>query len=178
MPKGTGETATKRAEEIAGLANEAKNFTATLLGNAPNIPLRIVGVKRGAGFSSSGTIFVDDSVFLRQKLDSQTALLISEGIAKVWLGNVVNVTGDGYGVIREGLSRYIATEFLEQKFGKEIADVERFRQRVSYAAVVTRDSPLRIASPLDDYYYTSAANKGAMIWRVLAKKLGQKEFLR
>jgi hypothetical protein len=176
MPKGAGEVAAKRAEEIAGLANEAKNFTANLLGNMANVPLRVVGVKRGTGFSSSGTIFVDDSAFLRQKLDSQTALTISEGVAKIWLGNTVKVTGDGYGVIREGLSRYIATEFLEQKYGKEVADIERLRQRVSYAAVVTRDSPLRIASPLDDYYFTSVANKGAMVWRLLAKKLGQKEF--
>ena len=176
LPKGTGAEEKKRAEEIADLASEARNFAANLLGETPNVPLRIVGVKRGAGFASGGTIFIDDSAFLRQKIDSQTALNISEGIAKIWIGNKVLTTGDGYGVIREGLSRLVATEFLEQKYGKEIANIERLRQRVSYAAVVSRDSPLRIASPLDDYYYTSVANKGAMIWRLLAKKLGQKDF--
>lgn len=176
MPKGAGAEEKKRAEEIADLANEARSFAASLLGEAPKVPLRIVGVKRGAGFASGGTIFVDDSAFLRQKIDSQTALTISEGVVKMWLGNKVKATGDGYGVIREGLSRFVATDFLEQRYGKDVADIERLRQRVSYAAVVSRDAPLRVASPLDDYYFTSVANKGAMIWRLLAKKNGRKEF--
>ena len=101
---------------------------------------------------------------------------IADAIAKIWLGNAVAVNGDGSGVIREGLSKYIATQFLESKYGKDIADVERLRQRTAYAAVVKRDSPLNIVSPLDDYYYPEVANKGAMIWRLLAKKVGQDEF--
>ncbi|MDQ3062966.1 MAG: tetratricopeptide repeat protein, partial [Acidobacteriota bacterium] len=83
---------------------------------------------------------------------------------------------DGFGVIREGLARYVATQFLEKQFGKDIADIERLRQRTAYAAVVKRDSPLNIVSPIDDYYYSTVANKGAMIWRLLAKRIGQDEF--
>lgn len=176
LPTGIGSDGNKRDRELAELAREARDFTRDLLGEAPDVPVRIVGVKRGAGFSSGGTILIDDNVFLRQKIDSQTVQTIAEGVAKIWLGNAVRVSGDGYGVIREGLSRYIATEFIEHKYGREIADVERLRQRVSYAAVASRDAPLRIASPLDDYYYTSVANKGAMIWRLLAKRLGRREF--
>ena len=56
-----------------------------------------------------------------------------------------------------------------------MADVERLRQRTAYAAIVRRDSPLNIASPLDDYYYPEVGNKGAMIWRLMAKKVGQDE---
>ena len=176
IPKSSGAEEQKRANELANLASEAKTFAANLLGTAPDVPLRIVSVKRGAGFSGGGTIFVDDSVFRRQKIDSQTAMTIAEAITKTWLGNAVIVNGDANGAIREGLSRYIATQFLESKFGKEIADVERLRQRTAYAAVVNRDAPLNIVSPLDDYYYTVVANKGAMIWRTLVKKIGQDEF--
>jgi tetratricopeptide (TPR) repeat protein len=101
---------------------------------------------------------------------------IAESIAKVWLGNVNSVSGDGFGTIRNGLSRYIATQFLEQKYGKEIADVERIRQRTAYSAVIKRDAPLTIVSPVDEFFFVSTANKGAMIWRVLSKRVGQKEF--
>jgi tetratricopeptide (TPR) repeat protein len=176
LPKGASADEQKRGQELAALATEAKAFTANLLGTAPDAPLQIVAVRRGSGFSSGGTILIDENVFRRQKIDVLTAMTVAEAVAKMWLGGTVKVEGDGGGVIREGLSRFIATQFLESKFGKEIADIERLRQRTAYAAVVKRDAPLMTVSPLDDYYYTTNANKGAMIWRLLAKKLGQDEF--
>ena len=176
IQKGANADEQKRANELALLASEAKTFTANLLKTAPDVPIRIVAVRRGAGFSSGGTIFVDESAVRRQKIDSQTAMTIAEAVAKIWIGNAVSVNGDSFGVIREGLTRYVATQFLEKQFGKDIADIERLRQRTAYAAVVKRDSPLSIVSPIDDYYYPTVANKGAMIWRLLAKRIGQDEF--
>ena len=101
---------------------------------------------------------------------------IAEATAKLWIGNAVSVTGEGYGVITEGLSRYIATQFIESKYGKDVADVERLRQRNSYAAVSKRDSPMGKVSPLDDFYYPEVANKGVMVWRILAKRVGSTDF--
>lgn len=176
MPKGAGAEEQKRAAELATLATEAKNFTANLLGNSADFPVRIVSVRRGAGFSGGGTIFVDDSVFRRSKIDSQTAMNIAEAMAKVWLGNINAVSGDGFAVIHNGLTRYIATQFLEQKYGKEVANVERARQRAAYSAVIKRDAPLTIVSPVDDYFFVSTANKGAMVWRILSRRVGQTEF--
>ncbi len=176
LPKGAGADEQKRAAELASLASEAKTFVAGLLGNTADFPLKIVSARRGAGFSSGGTIFVDDSVFRRAKIDSQTAMNISEAVAKVWLGNINLVGGDGQGVIQNGLARFIATQFLEQKYGKDVADVERLRQRTSYAAAIKRDIPLTIISPVDDFYFVSTANKGAMIWRLLSRRVGQNEF--
>lgn len=164
------------ASSITDIASEAKSFTVGRLGKSFDAPIRIVGVARGAGFSDSGTIFVDESVFQREKLDSQTAMKISESVVKIWLGSLVKIKGDGYGVISEGLSRYIATEFLEQKYGKDIADLERLRQRTKYAAISLRDAPLNIVSPIDGYFYTASANKGAMIWKFLAKSSGSDFF--
>lgn len=176
LPKGAGAEEQKRASELAALANEAKTFTTSLLGAIPDVPVKIVSVRRGAGFSSGGTIFVDEDVFRRQKIDSQTAMTIADSIAKLWIGNTVLVGGEGFGVIREGLTRFIATQFFESKYGKDVADVERQRQRTAYAAIARRDSPLISVSPLDDYYFPEVANKGAMIWRLLAKRVGQDEF--
>ena len=176
LPKGAGAEEQKRASELAAITADAKTFMTNLLGGAPDAPLKIVAARRGAGFASGGTMLVDESVFRRQKIDSQTVTTIAEAIAKMWLGGSVKIEGDGHGVIREGLPRFIAAQFLESKYGKEIADIERLRQRTAYAAVVKRDAPLTTVSPLDDYYYTTNANKGAMIWRLLAKKIGKDEF--
>jgi hypothetical protein len=176
MPAGAGADAQKRAGELASLLFDAKAFVEQMLGKAPDVPLRIVSVRRGAGFGSGGVVTVDEAVFRRSKIDSQTAMSIAEAAAKLWIGNAVTVTGEGYGAISEGLTRYIATQFIENKYGKDVADIERLRQRTSYAAVAKRDSALSKASPLDDFYYPEVANKGAMIWRLVAKRLGQTEF--
>ena len=175
LPKGSGSEEQKRGTELAAIASEAKTFVSKLLGAPPDVPLRIVAIKRGGGFSGGGTILVDDGVLRRSKVDSITAMSIADAVAKMWLGGAVSVSGDGFGVIREGLAKYLATEFIESKYGKDVADVERLRQRTAYAAVARRDSPLNIASPLDDYYYPEVANKGAMIWRLMGKKIGRDE---
>ena len=175
VPKGAGPEEQKRAAELAAIAAEARTFTAGLLGSAPDVPLRIVTVKRGGGFSGGGTILVDDGVLRRTKIDSITAMNIADAVAKIWAGNAAAVSGDGHGVIREGLTKYIATQFIESKYGKDVADVERVRQRTAYASVSRRDSPLGLVSPLDDYYYAAVANKGAMVWRLMAKRVGQDE---
>ena len=176
LPKGSDPEARKRGSEVSAIATEAKVFFESVLGPAPSVPIKVVAVRRGAGFSSGGTILYDDAVLRRPRLDSQAALSIAEGVAKIWLGGAVDVEGDGSGAVREGLSRYLATQLIEHKYGKDVADIERLRQRVAYAAVVQRDAPINTVSPLDDYYYTVVANKGAMIWRLLALKVGPAEF--
>jgi tetratricopeptide (TPR) repeat protein len=176
LPKGASSDEQKRANELANLTTEIKNYTTNLLGDAPDFPIRIVAVRRGAGFSGGGTILVDESTFRRPKLDSALVITIAESIAENWFGNIIQVNGDGYGVIRRGLSRFIATQFLEAKYGKEIADVERLRQRMAYAAVIKRDAPLTQVTLLDDYYFATNSYKGAMIWRLLAKRLGNDSF--
>lgn len=173
LPKGATDSEKQRANELAGLAAEASTFAASLLGTAQNVPLKIVAVRRGSGFSDAGVILLDNGAFRRQKVDANTALTIADAVTKIWLGNLKTVRGGGYGVIREGLSRYIATQFIEKQFGKEAADNERFRQRSAYAAVAGNEAGYNQAAPLDPTYYSSVANKGAMIWRLLAQQLGQ-----
>lgn len=176
LPKGVGEFEKQRANELASLAVEANTFAASLLGSAPNVPLKIVAVRRGSGFADAGTILIDNAVFRRQKIDSQTAMTIAESIAKIWLGNAKIVRGEGYGVIREGLARYVATQFIEKQYGKDAAENERMRQRSAYAVIARNEVPYSQTSPLDPSYYSSVANKGAIIWREVARKMGQGQF--
>jgi len=176
IPKGSGTDSQKRAAELASLMSDARSFVAGVLGKSSDTPLRIIASRRGAGFGSGGTVIVDEAVFRRSKIDSQTAMSIAESVTKLWIGSAVSVTGDGYGVVTEGLTRYIATQFIESKYGKDVADIERLRQRNSYAAVSGRDAPMSRVSPLDDYYYPEVANKGSMAWRILARRVGATEF--
>ena len=104
-PKGM-QTNREVSQKIAELADAAKNYMAGKLGKSFNPPLRIVAARRGSGFSEAGTILIDESVFQRTKLDSQTAVSITEAVVKTWFGNVVKIQEPGYGVIKEGLAKY------------------------------------------------------------------------
>ena len=176
LPRESDAVAKSRAAELAALAAEARTFFTALLGTAPEASLRIVAVKRGGGFSSGGTILVDEAVFRRAKIDSASAMNIAEAIAKLWFADALRTPGEGNGVIREGLPRFLATEFIESKYAKGIADIERTRQRVAYSFVSQRDAPLVQTTPLDEFYYSAVANKGAMIWRLLQRRMGAEEF--
>lgn len=176
VPRGTADIATGRLESLAALAAKANSYISGRLGRTPIGPLRLIFVKRGAGFSDSGTILLDDSSLVREKIDSQTAAYIIEGIAKSYLGNEIRVEGDGFGVIREGLSRFLANQFIENEFGAAVAAVERLQQRTNYTAISRRDAPLNVVSPVDGYYYTATANKGSVIWSYLAESFGDDFF--
>jgi len=176
VPKGSAGEPQKRAAELSTLLADAQAFMRGILGDAPQVPLRIVGSRRGAGFAEGGTVIVDAAVFRRSKIDSLTAMNIAEAAAKLWLGGAAAISGDGHGVVSEGLSRYLATQFIESRFGKDVADIERLRQRVSYANIAQRDAPMAQVTPADDNYYPIVANKGAMVWRILAKRVGATEF--
>ncbi|HUF02982.1 MAG TPA: tetratricopeptide repeat protein [Aridibacter sp.] len=170
--RGSVQVPAGRLARLAEIASKANAFVSSRLGTQLSAPLRIICIKRGSGFADSGTVLVDDSVLVREKPDTSAVQTIVEGIAKSHLGNVISVNGDGYGVIREGLSRFISNEFIEQEFGEEAADVERLRQRASYATISGRDAPLNIVSPVDGYFFTATANKGSIIFSYLASRSG------
>jgi hypothetical protein len=177
LPKGASTEDKKRGEELAAIAAAARTYVANLLGEN-DTRLKIVAVRRGAGFSDSGVILLDYGAFRRPKIDAQTVLTIAESVAKAWVGNAKPIQGEAQGVIREGLPRFIANEFIEKQFGKDSADNERFRQRVSYANIAKNEAPISVSTPLDSTYYLVSANKGAMIWRLLSAQIGKDEFFK
>lgn len=176
VQSGASESEKERAKEIAAYASEARNYFSKLLGDLPETNFRIVAVRRGGGFSGGGVILLDQSAFRRKKVDSQTAVVVADAVAKTWLGGAAQVSGDGYSVIREGLARYLATQFIEQRFGAEVADVERLRQRLAYGTVAKRDGAITQISPIDDFYATSMTSKGAIIWRQVVRDVGADRF--
>jgi hypothetical protein len=176
IAKGAGAEERKQAQAIITLAASARTFYSGFLGPAPDVPVRLITVTRGAGFNDSGTILLDASALRRSKIDSATALLVAESVARLWIGGAVAVRGEGGGVLRDGLTRFLATQFLEKQFGPQTGEAERTRQRLAYALVAKRDAPLARTTPLDDTYFSSVSNKGAMIWRLVDHLLGREAF--
>ena len=137
------------------------------------MPIRLIAVRRGSGLGDAGAILVEPAAFRRTKLDSTTAQLMSESIARLWIGAQTPVRGEGGGVVREGLSRFLATLFIEKQFGRDAAREELLRERLAYSTVAKRDGPLARLTPLDAAYFSSVPNKGAMFWRLVDKTLGR-----
>jgi hypothetical protein len=177
LPKGALADEVKQADLMINVAASARTFYAGLLGAAPDTPIRLVAVRRGAGFSDAGTVLIEWGAFRRAKLDAATAMAIAEAVAHLWIGSQTPVRGEAVGVLREGLTRYLATLFLEKQFGKEAAEAELLHEREAHASVAKRDAPLTRSSPLDDSYFNAVPNKSAMVWRLVERRLGRDAFM-
>ncbi len=177
LPRGATAEEKKQAEAIVTFAANARGFYASQLGAGPDVPIRLVSVRRGSGFNDAGTILVDPAVFRRTKLDSATALLLSEAISRLWLGGQTAVRGEGGGVLRDGLARFLATVFLEKQIASDAAQQELLRERLAYSAVAKRDAPLARVTPLDATYFSSVPNKGAIVWRLIDHNVGHDAFM-
>lgn len=176
MEKGMGADERKRAESLISFTGAARTYFAGMFGPAPDVPVRLVAVRRGAGFSDGGTVLIDADTLRLPKIDGATALSVAEDVVRLWIGGQAPVRGEGGGVLRDALVRFLATQFLEKQFGREAAQSELYRQRIAYAAVAQRDSPLARASQLDNTYFGSVPNRGAMFWRLVDRKLGRDVF--
>lgn len=177
LEKGAGAEERKRAEALIAFTAAARGYYAAAFGPAPDVPLRLVSVRRGAGFNDSGTVLFDADTLRLPKLDAATALSVAEAVGHLWIGGQTPVRGEGGGVLRDALVRFLATEFLEKQFGADAVKSELYRQRVAYAAVAERDAPLARASQLDSTYFGSVPNRGAMFWRLVERRLGREVFM-
>lgn len=177
LPRGTAAEDRKQADALISFAANARAYYAGLLGPAPDVPVRLVSLRRGSGFSDGGTILVEPGAFRRTKLDSATARLIAEAVARLWIGGQSAVRGEGGGLLRDSLPRFLATQFIEKQFGRNAAQEELLRQRLAYSTVARKDGPLARVTPLEPTYFSSVPNKGAMVWRLVEQRMGRDVFL-
>ena len=177
LAKGAGADEKKQAESLIALASNARSFYTTLLGPTPDVPIRLITVTRGAGFEDAGAILLSNGSFQRRAVDAASVMTISEAIARLWIGADTPVRGDGNGVLREGLTRFLASLFIEKEFGADAAEAERGRERVAYAGIAKRDGPLSRTTAVDPTYLNSVANKGAMVWRLVDSVTGRDTFM-
>jgi hypothetical protein len=177
LAKGVTDDERKQAQSLIEFASDARTFYASVFGPAPDVPIRLVAVKRGAGFDDAGTILLSEGAFRRKKIDATTALGIAEAVSRLWMGATTPVRGEGSGVLREGLTRFFATLFLEKQFGADAGSEERARERLAYASIAKRDAPLSRTTQLEPTYFNSVGNKGAMVWRLAYQLLGRDAFM-
>jgi tetratricopeptide (TPR) repeat protein len=177
LEKGASADDRKRAEALIAFAAAARAFYAASFGPAPDLPVRIVSVRRGAGFNDSGTVLIDADALRLSKIDAATALSVAETMGRLWIGDQTPVRGEGNGVLRDALVRFLATQFLEKQFGHDAIMSELYRQRLAYAAVAQRDAPLARANQSDNTYFGSVPNRGAMFWRLVEKRIGRDALL-
>ena len=173
VEKGAGAEERKRAEGLIAFTAAARAFFAAGLGPAPDVPVRLVAVRKGAGFSDSGTVLIDADTLRLAKIDAATALSIAEAVGRLWVGGQTGVIGEGSGVLHDALVRFLATEFLEKQFGVDAVKSELYRQRLAYATVAQRDAPIARTNQLDSTYFASVPNRGAMFWRLVERRLGR-----
>ena len=177
LEKGAGAEERKHAEALIAFTAAARGFYATAFGPAPDIPVRLVAVRRGAGFNDSGTVLFDADTLRLPKLDAATALSVAEAVGHLWIGGQTSIQGEGGGVLRDALVRFLATEFLEKQYGADAVKSELYRQRLANATVAQRDGPLARTSQLDSTYFASVPNRGAMFWRLVDRRLGREVLL-
>ena len=177
LPPGATVEEKKQADAIVNVAANARAFFASLLGPGPDVPIRLVSVRRGAGFNDGGTLLLESGAFRRAKVDSTTALQIAEAVSRLWIGGQTPVRGEGGGLLRDALTRFLATQFIEKQFGRDAAQAERLRERLAYSTVAKKDAPLSRVTPLDGTYFSSVPNKGAMVWRLVDQTLGRDAFM-
>ncbi len=177
LNKGATAAERKQAENLIALAAAARTFFASVLGAAPELPIRLVSVYRGGGFADGGTLLLDAAAFRRPKIDSVTAVSTTEAVLRSWLGAGIPIRGDGAGVIREGLVRHLASLFIEKQFGRDAVVAMRQRERTAYVTVIKRDAPLTMTTPLEQTYFDTVVDKGAMFWRLMDELLGHDAFV-
>src|SRR5215471_7763388 len=177
LPKGADADERKQAESLIALASDARSFYASLFGPAPDLPVRMISLTRGAGFEDAGTVLLGEGAFRRKTVDSSTAMTVAEAVARLWIGADTPVRGEGHGVVDAGLTRFVAALFIEKEFGADEAEAERGRERVAYAAIAKRDGPLARSTAVDPTYLNSVANKGAMVWRLVDHVVGRDVFV-
>ena len=173
IPRGSTAEERKQAEALMAVAANARTYFSGLLGPAPDVPVRLIAVRRGAGVSDAGAILIESGAVRRSKPDAVTVLSIAEAMARLWIGGQTAVRGDGGGVLRDGFVRYLANTFIEKQFGPEAAREELLRQRLAYSSVARKDAPISRVTPLDATYHSSVPNKGAMVWRLIEHSLGR-----
>jgi tetratricopeptide (TPR) repeat protein len=177
IPKGSNAEERKQAEALIAFTAAARGFFVGLFGDAPDIPIRLVSVRRGAGENDGGTVLFDANTLRLPRIDAATALFVTEAMSRLWIGGQTAIRAEGSGTIREGLARFLATQFLEKQFGRDAVQSELLRERIAYAAVAQRDGPLARANQLDSTYWGSVPNRGAMFWRLVDRRLGHDTFV-
>jgi hypothetical protein len=177
-PRGLDAAGKQQAKRVADEAAKIVEFFTAYFGAAQSGVFRVVTVKeRGVALAAPGVVTVDDALFRRDTLDQGTIELMANAASRSWIDGRVLVRGRGTWMLRDGLPVYMAAQYLGARFGDAQRDEAFERYRRAYEPIARgQDAALLMQNPLDRNYVTSVFNKGALVWRIVEKKLGADTF--
>ena len=190
-PRGTGEIGKQQADRLAAEAERIISFYVRYFGVPAMAPFRLISTQarqlttattdsfspsREVSLATVGAVTIDDNLFRRDTLDLGTIELLAGAAARAWIDGQVLLRGRGAGVLRDALPIYLTAQYLGERFGEAERNEAFDRYRRSYATIARDDAPLLMQSPLDRNYITSVYNKGALVWRLIEKQVGQQIF--
>ncbi len=190
-PRGLDEAGKQQAQRVATEAAKMIGFYTKYFGGLVGSTFRIVSsqvrerdtaitgelVSRGLSFAAPGVVAVSDSLFRRSVIDLGTIELLASAAARSWIDGRVLLRGRGTGMLRDALPIYLATQYLGERYGAKQREAAFERYRRSYAPIARGgDAPLLLQSALDRGYTTSMYNKGALVWRLVEKRIGKPAF--
>ena len=177
-PRGLDENGKQQVKRLADEATNIVNFYTDYFGIPQPGAFRIVATgTTGLTFSEPGAVAIDDSYFRRNVLDLGTIELITAAAAKSFIDGRVLMRGRGAGMMRDGLPIYLVAQYLGARYGEAQQTAAFDRYRRAYEPVARgSDAPLLMQSPYDRSYTTVVYNKGALIWRLIEKKIGKTAF--
>lgn len=177
-PRGLNDNGQQQTKRLADEATKIVNFFTEYFGIPLSGAFRIIASgSQGLTFSEPGAVVLDDSYFRRDVLDLGTIELLASAAAKSFVDGRVLMRGRGAGMMRDGLPIYLVAQYLGARFGEaqQTAALERYRR--AYEPVARgSDTALLLQSPYDRSYTTVVYNKGALVWRLIEKKIGKQAF--
>lgn len=190
-PRGLDEAGRQQAQRLAAEGARMIDYFTQYFGGMQGGTFRIVSttarerdsaitgelISRGLSFAAPGMVTVSDSLFRRNVLDLGTIELLASAAARQWIDGRVLLRGRGTGFMRDALPVYLSAQYLGERFGAALRESIYERYRRAYAPVARGgDAPLLMQNPLDRGYTTSVYNKGALVWRLLERRLGKPAF--
>ncbi|HZS05455.1 MAG TPA: hypothetical protein VFD58_11515 [Blastocatellia bacterium] len=190
-PRGLDEAGKQQAQRVAAEAARMIDFYTKYFGGPQGGTFRIVSsqlreretamtgelVSRGLNFTAPGLVTVSDSLFRRTVIDLGTIELLASAAARQWIDGRVLLRGRGAGLLRDALPVYLTAQYLGARFGDAQREDAFERYRRAYTPVARGgDAPLLAQSLLDRGYTTSMYNKGALVWRLIEKRVGKQAF--
>ena len=189
---GLNETGKQQIQRLAAECERVVSFYVKYFGVPMSSPFRVISTSafgstavtgeglsqtRESSFATSGALLIDDAFFRRDLLDLGTIELIAGSASRAWIDGRVLLRGRGNGMLRDALPIYLAARYLGERNGPAQTESAFDRYRRAYAPVARgSDAPLLLISPLDRNYTTSMYNKGALVWRLIEKQIGQPAF--
>jgi Tetratricopeptide repeat len=177
-PRGLDENGKQQIKRLADEATNVVNFYTEYFGVPQPGAFRIIASgTQGLTFSEPGAVSIDNSYFRRNVLDLGTIELITAAAAKSFIDGRVLMRGRGAGMMRDGLPIYLVAQYLGARYGEAAQSAALDRYRRAYEPVARgTDAPLLQQSAYDRSYTTVVYNKGALVWRLIEKKIGKPAF--